>query len=390
MLEQMKARIDALITKDLNAGAFAGASAAVYRDGECLYSGTFGMADRENGIPMADDSIFRIYSMTKPVTAAAVMQLAERGIIDLQHPVSRYIPEFSAPRVYNPNGSTRPAKREMTIQDLLNMQSGLTYADAGSYTGHDTAQVFGAMEKAAASGKPMDTMEFCRRIAAVPLKFDPGTEWEYGVSADILGGVVEVAAGMDYRSYLFENIFQPLGMSDTDFYVPKEKQHRFTAAYALEENALVRDEGCYFGLNDYRTCPAFHSGGAGLCSTVADYAKFANSLANNGTSPDGVRILSPRSVAYIRTPQVPNAKLLWKGWDSIKGYDYGALVRVLTSQKDFGTIAPLGEFGWDGWTGTYFTIEPTEKLVILFWIQVSRAGTCDTARRMRNAVYGQI
>ena len=390
MKELMKQRIDALIEKDLNCGVFVGANAAVYRGGECLYSNSFGMADRENGIPMQEDSIFRIYSMTKPVTAAAVIQLVERGILEPQMPVSRFIPEFAAPEVYEPDGTVRPAKSEITIQHLLNMQSGLTYGDRWSLTQKDTAKLFGEMDARRDGEEPMDTAEFCRRIADIPLQFDPGTNWDYGVSADILGGVVQAATGMDYRDYLRENIFLPLGMNDTDFYVPEEKQHRFTAAYAFGEDGLEHDGGCHLGLNDYRTKPVFISGGAGLCSTITDYAKFACALANGGTSADGVRILSPKSVEYIRTPQVPNSMLLPKGWDSLKGYDYGSLVRVLTSKKDFGTLANLGEFGWDGWTGTYFTVDPTENLVILFWIQVACAGTSETAKLMRNAVYGCI
>ncbi len=391
MNEMMKQRIDDLIARDLKHGAFVGANAAVYRDGECLYSGSFGMADRENGIPMQSDSIFRIYSMTKPVTAAAVMQLVERGVLEPQFPISRYIPEFANPKVYNPDGTTRPASREITIQDLLNMRSGLPYPNCFNQTQKDTASFFGEMETRRDGDDPVDTMEFCRRMAGIPLEFDPGTQWDYGVSADILGGIVEAATGMPYREYLMKNIFEPLGMVDTDFYVPADKLHRFTAAYNFDENRnLLRDDGCYLGLNDYRTLPAFISGGAGLCSTISDYAKFANALANGGISKDGVRILSQKSVEYIRTPQVSPEQLAPKGWDSLKGYAYGSLVRVLVNQAEFGTLANLGEFGWDGWTGTYFTVDPEEKLVIMFWIQVACAGTSDTAKLMRNITYGCI
>ncbi len=388
MKELMKQRVDERIREDLAKGAFVGANAAVFRDDVCLYSGSFGMADRERGIPMQPDTIFRIYSMTKPVTAAAVMQLVERGILEPQQKLSDFLPEFTAPLVYEPDGTTRPASREITIQDLLNMQSGLTYGDTCTPTQRAVAALFREMDDRRTAGEPLDTLAFCRRIAQIPLKFDPGTQWDYGVSADILGGVVQAATGMDYREYLRKNIFQPLGMNDTDFFVPEEKQPRFAAAYALGDGGLVRDDASYFGLGDFRTLPAFISGGAGLCSTITDYARFANALANGGTSPDGVRILSPHSVDYIRTPQVPNAALTWKGWDSLNGYDYGCLVRVLTSRKDFGTIAPFGEFGWDGWTGTYFTIDPFEKLTIFFWIQTACAGTSETAKKMRNVVYG--
>ncbi len=388
MKEVMKQRVDELIGGDLEKGAFVGANAAVFRGGECLYSGSFGMADRERGIPMQPDTIFRIYSMTKPVTAVAVMQLVECGILEPQQKLSDFLPEFAAPLVYEADGTTRPARREITIQHLLNMQSGLTYADTCTPTQRAVSALFREMDDLRTAGEPMDTMTFCRRIAQIPLKFDPGEQWDYGVSADILGGVIQAATGMDYREYLRKNIFEPLGMNDTDFYVPAEKQSRFAAAYTCIEGELVRDEKSHFALGDFRSLPAFVSGGAGLCSTITDYARFANTLAGGGTSPDGVCILSPRSVEYIRTPQVSNSALAWKGWDSLKGYDYGSLVRVLVNQRDFGTIAPLGEFGWDGWTGTYFTIDPFEKLTIFFWIQVACAGTSETAKKMRNVVYG--
>ncbi len=386
----LKQRIDALIENDLKAGAFVGANAAVFRKGECIYSGSFGMADREAGVPMQPDTIFRIYSMTKPVTAAAVMQLVERGMLNLQDPVSYYIPEFRNPQVYA-GDTIRPASREIIVQDLLNMQSGLPYANTFNRTQLDTDVLFHEMEERRDGENPVDTMEFCRRMGSIPLEFDPGTDWDYGVSADILGGIVQVVTGMNYRDYLCENIFRPLGMEDTDFYVPEEKLHRFASAYEFDDNRnLCRDDSCHLGLNNRRTLPAFISGGAGLCSTIADYARFACALANGGTTHDGVRILSRKSVEYIRTPQVAHEMLAPKCWDSLKGYAYGSLVRVLVDQKAFGTIASLGEFGWDGWTGTYFTVDPTEDMVIMFWIQVACAGTSETAKRVRNIAYGCI
>ncbi len=389
MKEVLKKRIDNLIMHQLNRNAFVGANAAVFRDGECIYGGSFGMADREVGIPMRHDSIFRIYSMTKPVTAVAALQLIERGILSPQFPVSRYIPEFAEPKVYLPDGTTRPASREITIQDLLNMTSGLSYPNHSNQTQKDTSAFFGEMAVRRDSDNPVDTMEFCRRMARIPLEFDPGTNWDYGVSADVLGGVIQAATGMNYRDYLKKNIFEPLGMRDTDFYVPEEKLDRFTASYTYDTyGKLQRDDACYLGLNDYRTLPAFISGGAGLCSTIIDYARFAETLANGGTTKDGVRILSRNSVEYIRTPQVSHETLAPMNWDSLKGYAYGSLVRVLVDRAGFGTIANLGEFGWDGWTGTYFCVDPAEKLSIFFWIQLANAGTCDTAKLMRNIVYG--
>lgn len=387
----MKEQLDAMINRCLENGDFVGANAAVYRDGNCLYSNSFGMADREAGRVMTPDTIFRIYSMTKPVTAAAAMQLVEQGKLHPDFPVSWYLPEFKNSLVYEPDGSTRPASRELLVQDLLNMTSGLPYPNCMNQTQKDVASFFGEMEARRTGDSPVDTIEFCRRIAEIPLEFDPGTHWDYGISADILGGVMQAVSGMEYCDYLKKYIFKPLGMEDTDFYVPSEKQHRFAAAYAPTDKGLERDNGCHLGLNDYLTKPTFISGGAGLVSTVQDYAKFANTLANGGTSKDGFRLLSRYALDYIRTPQVGGEQFRKdQQWDSLRGYEYGSLVRVLTNRAEAGTLANLGEFGWDGWTGTYFCVDPTEKLSIFFWIQVACAGTSAAAKLMRNIVYGNL
>ncbi len=388
----MKQTIDALIQRDLENGAFVGANAAVFQSGKCLYEGAFGYADREQQRPMTKDAIFRIYSMTKPVTAAAALQLVERGVLHPDMPVSYFIPEFAGTTVYNPDGTTRPCARQVLVQDLLNMTSGLCYPNAETKSQQDTSHFFWQMEQRRDGENPVDTMEFCRTMAGIPLGFDPGTHWEYGTSADVLGGVIQAASGMDYRDYLRKNILDPLGMHDTDFFVAPGKLGRFTAAYERgEDGALLRDEKCYLGLNDYRSKPAFISGGAGLTSTIADYARFAEALAHGGTTRDGVRILSPASVDYIRTPQVGGAQFeADQQWDSLHGYEYGSLVRVLTNRAKCGTLANPGEFGWDGWTGTYFCVDPAEELTILFWIQVACAGYTNTAKLMRNIVYANL
>ncbi len=386
----MKEKIDALIQRDLAAGAFVGANAAVYQDGVQLYAGSFGLANREENRQMTPDTIFRIYSMTKPVTALAVMRLVEEGRLHPDFPVSWYFPTFKHPQVCDADGNLRPASREITIRDLLNMTSGMPYPGAMNRAEREVAAFYDEMEAAREKGTPIDTMTYCERMGTFPLMFDPGTQWGYGTSADILGGVVQAVSGMDYRTYLMEHIFQPLGMTDTDFYVPKEKQNRFAAAYAGSENGLVQDGLCHLGLNDYLTKPAFISGGAGLCSTITDYAKLANALANGGTSKDGVRIIGERALQYIRTSQVGSELVDRCQWDSLKGYHYGSLVRVLADRTKAGTLANEGEFGWDGWTGTYFCVDPKEKLTILFWIQVACAGTSDTVKLMRNIVYGSL
>lgn len=390
-LKTLSGRLDSAITKDLEKRQFIGANCAVYCDSEPAYLHAFGFADEASQRPMTPDTIFRIYSMTKPVTAAAVMQLTERGVIHPDMPVGWILPEYKELRVYGEDGNPRAASGELRIQHLLNMQSGFPYPNCITKTECDMASFFGKMEAVRDTDKAYTTREFARHVAAIPAEFDPGTHWKYGVSADILGALVEVVTGMSYRDYLMQNIFEPLGMTETDFYVHKDKQERFASAYEWVDGKLVHDTKCYLGLNDYLTLPAFISGGAGLTSTIEDYAKFANCLANGGTSREGVRILSPQSLEYIRTPQVTGELFRQdQDWDSLRGYDYGALVRVLTDRKTAGTIASPGEFGWDGWTGTYFCVDPKERLTILFWIQVAGAGTSTTAKLVRNIVYGAL
>jgi len=389
----MKELLDSMINKSLHEKRFIGANAAVYQNYNCIYENSFGMADQQKNKPMQRDSIFRIYSMTKPVTAVAVMQLVEQGKLCPDFPVSWYLPEFANLKVYDSEtGEARPVKTELRVQHLLNMTSGMPYPNCMNQTQKDVAAFYYEMEQRRDSENPVDLPEYCRKIAEIPVEFEPSTHWDYGISADVLGGVVQAVSGMDYREYLFQNIFNPLGMTDTDFYVPEEKQNRFTEAYMPDENnQLVPDHDFHLGLNDYKTLPAFISGGAGLCSTIPDYAKFANILANGGVSQDGIRIISEKALSYIRTPQISGESFRKdQDWDSLRGYDYGCLVRVLTDPFTAGTIANLGEFGWDGWTGTYFCADPIEKLVIFFWVQTAFAGTTPEAKLMRNIVYGNL
>ena len=387
----MKQKIDALLRRCLESGSYVGANAAVYKDGNCIYTGSCGFADREAGTPMTTDTIFKVYSLTKPVTAVAVMQLVEEGLIHPDEPVSWFLPEFEKLNVYDEDGTVRPAKTPLRIRHLLTMRSGLPYPGDRKKSQQETGSFFWEMSQKIGTKDAADTQEFCRRMAQIPLEFEPGTHWDYGVSADILGALVEAVTKQDYRSYLLENIFGPLGMTDTDFYVHPEKLGRFAASYKPGKNGLERDENCYLGLNDQRSLPAFISGGAGLTSTIVDYAKFACCLANGGTAADRTRILSPASVRYISTPQVFGETFLKdQDWDSLRGYAYGSLVRVLTDPTMAGTLANPGEFGWDGMTGAYFCADPKENLCILFWQQTAFAGFSEPAKLMRNIVYGAL
>lgn len=379
---------DRLIGHELEAGEIAGASVLVLHKGREVYFNTFGYADKERGIPVRRDTIFRLFSMTKPITSAAVMLLAERGEIDLRDPVSRYLPEFKAQRVWNPGGGTVAAERENTVWDMMNMLSGIPYPCLTHEPGRQMDRLFHELVERRRRGETVTTRDYLERIARIPLVFQPGTKWMYGLSADVLGGVVEAVSGRRYGEFLREELFEPLGMTDTGFFVPEEKISRFSRNYIWEEGkGLVPFTGCHLG-EYYGEDVAFESGGAGLVSTVDDYSRFVQMLLNRGEY-GGQRILGRKTVEFMAQDRLTQAQKVDYDWDSAKGYGYGCLMRVLVDQGRAQTIASLGEFGWDGWTGNYMTIDPSEELAIIYFIQRCAGGSV-FLRKLRMAVYASL
>ncbi|MDI9217655.1 serine hydrolase domain-containing protein [Clostridium tertium] len=230
-----KDTMDKLIKDEVDSGNVVGANVLVIHNGNEMYHNTFGYADKENKIQMKRDTIFRMYSMTKPITAVATMILVERGEIDLWDPVSKYIPEFLNQVVYTSDGKLVPAKREVNIQDLLNMTSGIPYPDENHEPGRQMKKLFTGFIERRKRGDSPDTMEYIKAIAKVPLLFHPGEKWMYGLSADILGGIIEVVSGKKYGQFLKEELFNPLDMMDTGFFVPKAKLNRFAKNYRWNE-----------------------------------------------------------------------------------------------------------------------------------------------------------
>ena len=205
--------------------------------------------------------------------------------------------------------------------------------------------------------------------AEIPISFEAGSRWDYGISADVLGGIIEKAADIPFGEFMHNYIFEPLGMSDTGFYVPEDKRDRFTALYKWYDGALVRDEGRYLALTDYSKPPAFESGGAGLCSTIDDYSRFARMLCNGGEF-GGVRILGNETVEYMTSPMLSAEQNTM--WDRLKGYNYGCLMRVMTEPDIAEVRTGAGECGWDGWTGTYFNFNLKNGISVLFFTQIAR------------------
>lgn len=391
----MKDKINEIIDNSIKFGENVGSNCMVFHHGKELFSGSFGHSDREAGVPMTDDKIFRLFSLTKPVTAAAVMILIDRGILSPDDCVSRYFPEYSDLRYvsrYAPEGGVdelSQCTKELKIHHLLTMTSGIPYAHNWCEPVRASARLFDALIDDQTSGEnKLTTEEFTRRAAGIPLMWEPGEKWDYGISADILGGIVEKASGIKYGEFLKKNIFEPLGMNDTGFYVPEEKLSRFAALYSWQDGRLTRDNGNYLGLTDYKAPPAFESGGAGLVSTIRDYSRFALMLCSRGEL-DGVRVISEDSFRYMTSPKL-SEKQRSGLWDRLDGYNYACLMRVMENAEISQIKTANGEFGWDGWTGTYFCADPENSIVVLYFTQICGAGTTKQAELIDEAVYEKL
>lgn len=378
------------IEKEIASGAINGAAIRVLHKNEIIYDECQGFADKEKGLLISKNTIYKLFSMTKPITAVATMILYERGVLDLLSPVSRYLEGFRNQKVWTEHGLVDTV-REVTIQDLLNMTSGVVYPDEGFEAGRIMGDLYAEVDELCRQGKPLSTIEFCNRVGSMPLEFQPGERWRYGASADILGAVMEVITGQSLGSFLKQEIFEPLGMVDTDFYVPKEKQGRFAAVYnydtVTKKLEVFRDR--FLQIDDCLEHPSFESAGAGLVSTVEDYSKFAKMLINGGTY-QGKRILGQKTVKYLGTPQLTKEQAVTYNWDTQYGYSYGNLMRSLVDPVRATSNGSIGGFGWDGWTGNYFFVDPKEELVMIYMIQRCAGGNPSLIRRLRQIVYSAI
>lgn len=360
--------ITEMLKKQVENGEVKGCSAYVLKNGRPIYRANVGMADEARGIKWENDTIVRLYSMTKPVTAAAVMILLDRGMIDIHDKVSWYLPGFKNQQVLTENG-LEPVKNEVSIKNLLDMTSGCCYPDAGFPAGAEMQKLYDRMAQDVAEGKPWDTVTLANEIGRQPLAFQPGEGWLYGTSADILGALVEVITGMKFGEFLKREIFEPLGMNDTDFYCPEEKLDRFAENYEPKDGELIPCGWQHLGLTYLcRRKPEFESGGAGLCSTMDDYAAFAEMLLNGGVY-NGRRILSQNAVSYMTTPQLTDEQRRSFNWEQHVGYSYGNLMHVCTEPNLAGPSAQPGEYGWDGWLGCYFANDPKGGFTFLYFIQ---------------------
>ena len=379
---KLKKKITACLQEAVERQEAAGINVLIYRGGKELCYAQAGMASIADGKPIARDSIFRLYSQSKPITAAAVMILADRGKLDLLDGADKFLPGFRNPRVVDADGTISPALRAPWVLELLGMTAGLCYPDADP-AGQYAARVFEEDQEAIRAGGGMGTVEFCNRLGEQPLAFQPGTHWRYSTCADVLGAVVEVVSGKRFGDFLREELFEPLGMKDTAFWVPEEKRERLVTCYRRGEDGLEEFHSLHLAVGCYDREPAFESGGAGLVSTLDDYMAFAQMLTRGGVTRDGKRILSEAAVRYMRAPQLTDP-VRRDIWDSLGGYNYSCLMRVCDRPGAAPLMTREGEYGWDGWLGTYFCNIPDMETTFLLGQNVTDTGTSAVTRKCRN------
>jgi CubicO group peptidase (beta-lactamase class C family) len=290
------------------------------------------------------------------------------------------------------NGNLVPVKRPVTIQDLLDMTAGVTYPDASFPAGEYMQKMIDTYYADLEKGIATSTVDLANLIGQQPLEFHPGEGWRYSFCADVLGAIVEVVTGKTYGEYLRETIFTPLGMVDTDFYVPEEKQNRFMENYEYkpETGKLEPCTWQHLGLSYmHKKKPAFESGGAGLVSTVEDYSRFVQMLLHGGTY-HGVRILGCKSIECMTSNHLTPEQAKMYDWDALRGYGYGNLMRQMVDVHASGGLGSVGEFGWDGWLGSYVAMDPKEDLAIIYVIQKCGGNGYRDVQILRNIIYSAL
>ncbi|MCC3373544.1 serine hydrolase [Cohnella sp. REN36] len=340
-----------------------------------------GYADLERRTPIAERQIVHLYSLTKLMTCTAALQLVERGAMLLGDPLADYLPEYVEMNVRKtlPDGrqAVEKAERPITVRDLFTMTAGFSY----------DLEAPAIREMARSTNGRAPTRSFAAALAKEPLLFEPGTRWSYGFGHDVLAALIEAVDGRRFGIYVRDEITEPLGMSDTGFDLTDEQQGRLAPQYAYHDEAgrAVRKDG-----NSFRLGSQFESGGAGLLSTVSDYALFLNALTNLGTAPSGVRILSPAMVELMRTDHL-TARMREDfhafPWVPFVGYGYGLGVRTHLSPSQSGLLSSIGEFGWSGAAGCLAVCDPASRLTVMYAQQLLNNQESYVHPRLKNTVY---
>jgi len=386
------ARIPAYFDTYVDKGKLPCVAALVARGGEVAHMSFRGATEMGGSRPVDENTIYRIYSMTKPITSVAAMMLFEEGALRLDHEVFRYIPEFQDTMVLGEDGKLVKPERPMTVRDLFLHTSGLTY----SFIVQTPVDDLYRQRRIDHMSWKGDLKSFCEALAAAPLAFSPGEKWNYSNSTDVLGRVVEVASGMSLDQFFQKRIFGPLGMNDTGFHVPADKIDRLMACYRRDPNTGVislADKGGAESI--YAKPPNVLSGGGGLCSAIGDYFRFCLMLANGGEL-DGVRILSPKTLEFMTMNHLPGNKTLKDMGDKtfsesrMDGSGFGLGWAVTTDVVATTQPGSVGTFSWGGMASTFFWIDPVEDLIVIQMTQLMPSGAYPIRPQLQQLVYAAI
>jgi CubicO group peptidase (beta-lactamase class C family) len=389
------ARVGAHLERYIEAGKIAGALTLVARRGQVAYCEPLGHLEIERRRPVTLDAIFRIYSMTKPITSVGLMMLYEQGKLQLDDPVHRFIPSWKNLQAFvsgnHPNFATAPVARPMTVRDLLSHTSGLTYGFMERTNVDAAYRTLGVADRTR-PGNTLRTM--VDTLAHLPLEFSPGTRWNYSVSTDVVGHLIEVISGQPLDAYLRDSILEPLGMRDTGFVIEEEQIPRFAANYQRQADGtlkLIDDPE----QSEYRLC-SFFSGGGGLVSTAPDYFRFTAMLRNRGQL-DGVRLLGRKTVELMTTNHLPGgqdlAQLAQAGMfteTAYAGVGFGLGFSIMQSPARAHILGTPGEYAWGGAASTAFWIDPAEDLIVIFMTQLMPSSSYPLRRELRVLTYASL
>jgi CubicO group peptidase (beta-lactamase class C family) len=378
-------RINATLKSFTDSNKVAGVSALVFEKGKEVFFNAYGYADREAQVPMDRNTIVRIFSMTKPVTGVALMTLYEKGAFQLDDPLSKYAPEFADMKVYkgvDADGKLvlEPARRPITIRDITRHTAG--------FAGMDIPALADLVRKADAGNQNNTLAEFAKRLASLPLAFHPGDQWAYGPSVDVQAYVVERISGKPFDQYLKENIFDPLGMSNTGYVVAESNRARFAASYNRSDAGVLTrqpDQPNSFNSKSWPLKP----GGFGLTSTLDDYMKFARMLVNKGAL-GSVRILKPETVQLMATSHLSDtiSKRMWLPSKGRVGFGIDFAVRTQPPANKDENNGVVGEFFWDGAASTLFWVDPVNEITAVLFTQLFPFDRVKLHKRFRDAIYG--
>ena len=370
MSSERLARITTLARRYVDEGKLAGVVTIVARHGKIVHYEAVGKQSLESGAPMTRDTLFRIYSMSKPITAVAAMILYEEGKFQLTDPVSKFVPELKGLKVLK-DGKEIPAQSEINMQQLLSHTAGFSY---GFLPGDAVDKRY--QDEKLLSSKDLD--EFIKRLARIPLRYDPGSRWHYSVAVDVTGAVIERISGQGFDRFLKERVFAPLKMEDTFFEVPESKLSRFGTNHRWNAEQRKLEVAPSSDYPIYRKT-TFFSGGGGLVSTAMDYMRFAEMLRNGGEL-EGVRVLSPKTIQLMTMDHLPATVKIGTSGETptvslggVSGSGFGLGFGIITDVPKSGVIGSVGEYSWGGAAGTVFWVDPVEEIVVVGMVQLMQS-----------------